>query len=81
MFLSFLKNWSFHLCLKLLSKLVNFRSVDKLFQTIGIRYDKYFDQNTSFLKDVLVSKQNISYLLDFDQIVYIYNGNIEDKFP
>ena len=31
----------------------------------------FFDQNTCFLKDVLVSKQKISYLLDFDQIVYI----------
>ena len=27
----------------------------------------FFDQNTCFLKDVLVSKQKISYLLDFDQ--------------
>ena len=29
----------------------------------------FFDQNTSFLKDVLVSKQKISHLLDFYQIV------------
>ena len=27
----------------------------------------FFDQNTCFLKDILVSKQKISYLLDFDQ--------------
>ena len=41
----------------------------------------FFDQNTCFLKDVLDSKQKISYLLGFDQIVYIYHENIEDKFP
>ena len=44
----------------------------------------FFEQNTCFLKDVLVLKQKISYLLDFDQIVSIYhenNENIEDKFP
>ena len=43
-----------------------------------------FDQNTCFLKDVLVSKQKISYFLDFDQIAiltYTYHENIEDKFP
>ena len=40
-----------------------------------------FDQNTCFLKDVLISKQKISYLLDFDQIVNIYHENIEDKLP
>ena len=32
----------------------------------------FLDQNMCFLKDVLVSKQKILYLLDFDQIVYIY---------
>ena len=45
---------------------------------------QFFYQNTCFLKDVLVLKQKISYLLDFDQIVSIYhenNENIEDKFP
>ena len=41
----------------------------------------FFDQNTCFLKNVLVSKQKISPLLDFDQIVYIHHENIEDKFP
>ena len=41
----------------------------------------FFEQNTCFLKDVLVLKQKISYLLNFDQIVYIYHENIEDKFP
>ena len=41
----------------------------------------FFDQNTCFLKDVLVSKQMISYMIDFDQVVYVYNENIEDKFP
>ena len=40
-----------------------------------------FDQNTCFLKDVLVSKQKILHLLDFDQIVYIYHEDIKDKFP
>ena len=43
----------------------------------------FFDRNTCFLIDVLVSKQ-IWYLPDFDQIVfiyiYIYHENIEDKF-
>ena len=37
----------------------------------------FFDQNTCFLKDVLVSKQKILYLLDFDQIIYIYHENID----
>ena len=40
-------------------------------QTIGVR-KKIFDQNTCFLKDVLVSKYKISYFLNFDQIVYKY---------
>ena len=38
----------------------------------------FFDQNTCFLNDVLVLKQKISYLLNFD---YIYYENIEDKLP
>ena len=50
MFLSFLKKWSFNLCLKLLSEFVNFRSIDKLFQTIGVRYDKCFWPKYAFLK-------------------------------
>ena len=33
-----------------------------------------FDQNTCFLQDVLVSKQKISALLNFDQVVYIYHA-------
>ena len=37
----------------------------------------FFDQNMYFLKEVLVSKQRISYLLDFDQIVYIYIMKIQ----
>ena len=41
----------------------------------------FFYQITCFFKDVLVSKQKISYLLDFDQIAYIYHENIKDKFP
>ena len=40
----------------------------------------FFDQNTCFLEDVLVSKQKISYLVDFDEIIYIYQENIVDKF-
>ena len=76
MFLSFLRKLSFNLCLKLLSEFTNFKSVGKLFETIGGRYNNFFHQNKCFLKDVLVSKQKISYLLDFDQIVYIYHENI-----
>ena len=41
----------------------------------------FFDQNTRFLKDVLVAKQKVWYLLDFDQIVYIYHEYIEEKLP
>ena len=41
----------------------------------------FFDENMCFLENVLVSKQKISYLLEFDEIVYIYHENIEDKFP
>ena len=69
------------MCFKLVSEFADFRSIGKLCQTIDVRYDKFFDQNTWFLKDALVSKQKISYLLDFDQIVYTYHENIEDKFP
>ena len=67
MFLRSLKKRFFNLCLKLLSEFVNFRSIGKLFQTIGVGTTNFFDQNTCFLKDVLVSKQKFSYLLDFDQ--------------
>ena len=31
--------------------------------------------------EVLVLKPKILYLLNFDQIVYIYHENIENKFP
>ena len=41
----------------------------------------FFDQNTRFLKDVLVAKQKVWYLLDSDQIVYIYHEYIEEKLP
>ena len=37
-----LEKMIFRLCLKLLSEFANFRSVDKLFQVIGVRYDKFF---------------------------------------
>ena len=40
----------------------------------------FFDENMCFLEDVLVSKQKISYLVDFDEIIYMYQENIEDKF-
>ena len=34
-----------------------------------------------FFEDVLVLKQEISHLLDFDQVAYkIYHENIEDNF-
>ena len=41
----------------------------------------FFDQNTRFLEDVLVAKQKVWYLLDSDQIVYIYHEYIEEKLP
>ena len=47
----FLQKWPFNLCLKLLSEFANFRSVGKLFQTVGVTYNKFFDQNMCFLKD------------------------------
>ena len=50
MFLSFLKKWSFNGCLKLLSEFANFRSVCKLFRTIGGKYDKFFWSEHVFLK-------------------------------
>ena len=46
----------------------------------GVNKQRYH-QNTCLLKDVLVSKQKISLLLDFDQVVHIYHENIVDKFP
>ena len=43
---------------------------------------KIFDQNKRFLKDISFKTEDlIKYLLDFDQIAYIYHENIEDKFP
>ena len=71
MFLGFLKKWSFNLCLK--NYYVNSptsgpsANCSKLSDTTNQSH-----QNMCFLKDVFVSKQKISYLLDFDQIVYIY---------
>ena len=47
MFLSFLKNMIFQLCLKLLSEFTNFSSVNKLFQTIGVRYDIFLTRTRS----------------------------------
>ena len=50
MFLRSLKKRFFNLCLKLLSEFVNFRSIRKLFQTIGVGYDKFFLPEHVFLK-------------------------------
>ena len=81
MFLRFLEKCSFNLCLNLLGEFNNFSSVGKLFQTIGFRKDKFVWSDHVSLKDVSVSKQTIAYLLDFDQIDYIYQENRENKFP
>ena len=51
MSLRFLKKCSFNLCLRLLIDFANFRSVSNLFETVGVRYDNFFDPNTCFLKD------------------------------
>ena len=48
--LSFLKKWSFNLCFKLLSEFANFKSVGRLLQTTGVRYDKHFWPEHVFLK-------------------------------
>ena len=66
MFLSFLKIWSFNLCLKLLSEFVNFSSVGKLFHTIDVLYDKFFWPEHVFLKACFSFKTE-----DFDQKIYL----------
>ena len=66
MFLSFLKKWSFNLCLKLLSEFVNFSSVGKLFHTIDVLYDKFFWPEHVFLKGCFSFKTE-----DFDQKIYL----------
>ena len=83
MFLSFLKKWFFNLCLKLLSELDNFSLIRKLFPTICVRWDKNFWPEQAFFKGYFSFKTEdlIKYLLDFDQIAYIYHENIEGKFP
>ena len=47
---------------EIISGFDSFSSVGKLFQTIDITWDKVFDQNMSFLKDLLVSKQDFPYI-------------------
>ena len=47
---SFMKKWSFNLCLKLLREFTNLRPIGKLFQTIGVRCDKLFWPESVFLK-------------------------------
>ena len=44
------KKWSFNLRMKLLREIANFRSVDKLFQIIGVRYEQFFWPEHMFLK-------------------------------
>ena len=79
MFLSFLKKWSFNLCLKLLSELDNFSLIGKLFRTIGVRWDKNFWPEQAFFKGYFsfTTEDLIKYLLDFDQIAYIYIMKIQ----
>ena len=67
MFQSFLKKWFFNLCLKLLSEFINFRPSANCSKQLVSDTKNFFDQNPCFLKDVLVSKQKLPYLLDFDQ--------------
>ena len=51
MFLSFLRKWSFNLCLKILSKFANFRSVSKNCSKLLVSdTTNFFEQNTCFLK-------------------------------
>ena len=83
MFLSFLKKWSFNLCLKLLSEFANFRSVGKLFQTIGVRYDKFFWPDHVFLKGCFsFRKEDLVFAWFWPDCLYIswkYRGQVSLK--
>ena len=73
MFLSFLKKLSFNLRLKLLSEFANFRSVGKLFQTIGVRYDKFFWPEHMFLKECFSFKtDDLVFAWFWPDCLYIY---------
>ena len=80
MFLSFLKKWSLNLCLKLLSEFANFMSLGKLFQTIGIRQDKFFWPEHVFLKGCFSFKtEDLVFAWFWPDYLYIswnYRGEI-----
>ena len=83
MFLSFLKKWSFNLCLKLLNEFANFRSVSKLFQTIGARYDTFFWAEHVFLKQCFSFKtEDLEFAWFWPDCLYIswkYKGQVSLK--
>ena len=83
MFLSFLKKWSSNLCLKLLSEFANFRSVGKLFQTTGVRYDKSFWPEHVFLKGCFSFKtEDLVFAWFWPDCLYIswkYRGQVSLK--
>ena len=83
MFLSFLKKWSFNLCLKFLSGFAKFRSVGKLFQTIGVRNDKFFWPLHVFLKGCFSLKtEDLVFAWFWPDCLYIswkYRGQVSLK--
>ena len=76
------KKWSFNLHLKLLSEFANFRSVGKLFQTIGVRYDKFFWPEHVFLKGCFSFKTDLVLTWFWPDCLYIswkYRGQVSLK--
>ena len=77
------KKWSFNLHLKLLSEFANFRSVGKLFQTIGVRYDKFFWPEHVFLKGCFSFKtEDLVFAWFWPDCLYIswkYRGQVSLK--
>ena len=83
MFLSFLQKWPFNLCLKLLSEFANFRSISKLFQTIGVRYDKFFWPEYMFFKGCFsFETEDLVFAWFWPDCLYIsweYRGQVSRK--
>ena len=79
----FLEKNGFSICLKLLREFANFRSVGKLFQTIGVRYDNFFWSEHVFLKECFSFKtENLAFAWFWPDCLYTswkYRGQVSLK--
>ena len=77
------RKWSFNLRLKLWSEFANSRSVGKLFQTIGVRYDNFFWPEHVFLKGCFRFKtEDLVFAWFWPDCLYIswkYRGQVSLK--